>query len=893
MLEPASALATARFLERYAEDRDSGSVRTLEEYQALFPGFEGAIASAFAELQTPSAAPERDPRMPDRLGPYVLIEEIGRGGQATVYLAEHPELGQKVALKVLRGLVHSEHIERFLREARIASRLEHPHVCRLYYSGTEHGLPYLAMEFVKGESLARKIARSKGTGSAFELALPDPPGGTTKNWIDRALLLIEKVARAVQQAHDARVVHRDLNPNNILVRDNGEPAVVDFGLARSCDKDEPIVTRSGDVFGTVHYMSPEQLTGASHDDPRIDVWSLGVTLHEMLTGVRPFQAASDAATIDRILRHGFEDPSRQRKGLGRDVVQCIRTAICGELSLRYQSAEAFADDLRRIRERRPILARPVPAWIRAVRWIQRSPALAAAISVALLATTIGMIVSIVLFVYADQKRREADNSRDESRKRLAEAKFDSGETQRKRGFWDDALQRYDFAENFDFDRIAIGLSRSRLHLSRFDFQAARKEVAALRASTLTFEQSSQLDFIEALIRTFDTGEARDPQHEAYVKLANAELRSSDSTFAHAMIADSLAQTEHSLRRALIQDRNHFPSLLMVPTTMLFSGQTEEFLSASRDFRRRFVDHPYSAFLLSLEASVTRSDKTPPGRDLPRFGLRLHQWIPEELAQPGHRVCDFVSRLLTHEDRAIAVPPIILECYRRFAEQDARLDGAKWNEATRIEHERLYESVPDALIRLTEWFQNGRNTVPDPDDKTVQARWTQLATLKRSWTVVRLMTEHAGDWERWISGLQIRCLVQAIETLDKNAQALRRAELRRDLRQLAYAALSRSDLDAKEFEFLWLQLLRTSCRTAALAVVSRWQESSPEDRNVLLHLAFSHYWIGSPSECLRSLDRLKREPRLAAGLLEKIDRLEQAARGQLGNTSRPEDKLWLK
>ncbi|MCA9322982.1 MAG: serine/threonine protein kinase [Planctomycetes bacterium] len=216
------------------------------------------------------STPGADLEQPQILGDYRIVREIGQGGMGIVYEAEQVSLGRRIALKVITTARNTSAaaVTRFRREAAVASRLDHPGLCAVYDAGTEDGTPYIAMAFVQGRTLAQivKIRQS-------DLITPE-------TIMDRTgmLRIVEDVARALHHAHECGVIHRDVKPANIMIRQDGSPVVLDFGLARSLDDGDPTLTLTGDVLGTPAYMSPEQLRGEP-TDRRCDVWALGVILY--------------------------------------------------------------------------------------------------------------------------------------------------------------------------------------------------------------------------------------------------------------------------------------------------------------------------------------------------------------------------------------------------------------------------------------------------------------------------------------------------------------------------------------------------------------------------------------------------------------------------------------
>jgi len=308
--------------------------------------------------------------MLEQVGPYRLVRELGRGGQGVVYLAEDTRLHRPVALKVLTGLgsTSEDSVARFRREAEVASRLDHPGICTIYDAGVHDGLPYIAMRHVDGESLAGWIAERA-----------DPPDSSTaRARALEAVRLIEAAARATHAAHQAGVVHRDLKPGNIMVTPHGDPILLDFGLARDVSGGTATLTQSGELHGTPHYMSPEQIAprGAA-PDRRTDVYSLGVTLYECLTRRRPFEGPTREGLYHAILTQPPPDPRRFNPAIQRDLKVVLETTLEKDRDRRYQTALDLAEDLRRVREHEPIHARPAGPVLRLSRWIERNRAVTA------------------------------------------------------------------------------------------------------------------------------------------------------------------------------------------------------------------------------------------------------------------------------------------------------------------------------------------------------------------------------------------------------------------------------------------------------------------------------------------------------------------------------------
>jgi formylglycine-generating enzyme required for sulfatase activity/predicted Ser/Thr protein kinase len=401
------------FLQQYLKDQVAGTSRSLEQYQALFPGHEGLVSERLAELEAGGTPAASDGRLVDRIGSYRILGEIGRGGQGVVYLAEDERLRRRVALKMLTGLgsLAPDRVARFLREAEVASRLDHPAIATVYETGTEEGVPYIAMKYVEGEPLTTRIAASKGT-------------------IVETMRIVELCARALDAAHKNGVIHRDIKPGNIVVTREGEPVILDFGLAHDADSDLVSITRTGDFSGTPAYMSPEQIAvQRTRPDARTDVWSLGVTLYECLTFRRPFEAPTREGLYLQILTKDPPEARTLNGSIPPDLEIVLQTAIEKDPDRRYKTALDFAEELRRVRLHEPIVARPVGRIVRLQRWAQRNPMLAAAVGGLFLVLASGLAVALFLLGQRDRALSEVTQERNAKNTALTQVTTERNEKQ--------------------------------------------------------------------------------------------------------------------------------------------------------------------------------------------------------------------------------------------------------------------------------------------------------------------------------------------------------------------------------------------------------------------------------------------------------------------------------
>ena len=357
--ETAQERVVIAFLERFLADRERHETASLEEYLRRFPGAEQRIAVEFASVTDASDSVRRG-QSGRRVGAYELLRLLGRGGQGEVYEARDERFGRLVALKVLPralGLDNGRLPAQLARELEALSRLDHPGICVVYDAGESDGRAYLAMRLVRGESLAEYVA-------GIHEGAPR---------VRAVVMLIEKTARALQAAHEAGVVHRDVKPSNVMVNESGEPVILDFGLARAEDAESFSFTLTGDLIGTPRYLAPERLRGESRADPRGDVWSLGITLYELLTGTVPFDGPSFESVARRVTHEEFEDPCKRQPAIPKDLRAVLSAALEKDPARRYASMAAFADDLARVNRGEAVQARPLTPVRRAARWMRRNP----------------------------------------------------------------------------------------------------------------------------------------------------------------------------------------------------------------------------------------------------------------------------------------------------------------------------------------------------------------------------------------------------------------------------------------------------------------------------------------------------------------------------------------
>src|SRR5262245_24138084 len=411
-----------------------------DDVRDLFPGMllmEDVRPPAEGPVGPEGAAPARPG--PERLGDYRILRKVGRGGMGVVYEAEQVSLGRHVALKVLpaHGLLSPTFLERFRREARAAARLHHTNIVPVYGVGEADGTHFYAMQFIQGQSLdqvlcdVRRLRRRPGTeaggagrtetrfegsvaqgllsgqfmapaadlpGVAPAAAPPAAPAGARSSgglsageseaqYYRSAARVGLQAAEALAYAHRQGVLHRDVKPSNLLLDPQGTVWITDFGLAKAEGADE--LTQAGEIVGTVRFMAPERFDGRSL--PQSDVYSLGLTLYEMLTLRPAFADSNKARLIEKVLHDPPPPPRKLDPHVPRDLETIVLKCLAKDVAGRYATAEALAEDLRRFLADRPIRARRTSWHERTWRWCRRNRAVASLLAVVALLLVAGSV----------------------------------------------------------------------------------------------------------------------------------------------------------------------------------------------------------------------------------------------------------------------------------------------------------------------------------------------------------------------------------------------------------------------------------------------------------------------------------------------------------------------
>jgi serine/threonine protein kinase len=381
----------------------------------------------------------------DRLGEFVLIREIGRGGMGVVYEAFQPSLNRRVAVKVLPAIFAADRmrLQRFTVEAQAAAAVAHPHIVTVYAIGEDRGIHYYAMRLVDGAPLdilaagTTTATHNLGETCSYSPSSPSTEKGepdthatgftVNQRTAESVCPLIElsrtdrlayhkeiarlgsQVARALDHAHQCGVVHRDIKPANLLLDKDRHIWVTDFGLAQLADG--PTVTRTGNAVGTLRYMSPEQAAGLRHRlDHRTDVYSLAATIYELAAGRAVFPAEEPAVLVRQIVHDDPTPPSTVDAAFPNDFETVLLKALQKEPQDRYATASELADDLDRFLAGQPVLARRPSVWDRAKRWVGRHPATVAAALFSLVAVALASGVATAVVAEQQSETQRAFNA---------------------------------------------------------------------------------------------------------------------------------------------------------------------------------------------------------------------------------------------------------------------------------------------------------------------------------------------------------------------------------------------------------------------------------------------------------------------------------------------------
>lgn len=423
----------------YLDEVDSG--RTVDELEWLdrYPTLRGELSAFFRDHRVVKSAvdqsssgsrvgknsngnsPEKTdekegaPHTDDPLetvGSYELIREIGRGGMGIVYEAHQPGLSRNVALKMLRhaGAASEEDFGRLRNEAESIARLNHPAIIAVHDTGSNEGQFWFTMQLIRGNNL-----------NCFADRFQTEPRD--------AVRIVEEIAQAIEHAHRRGILHRDLKPGNILLDEQNQPHVSDFGLARRVDYDSSL-TQTGAILGTPSYLAPEQLTDPRGVTTAVDIYGLGAILYFLLTGRPPVVADTLFEAIDKVRNESIDPPSRSNRRISKDLDAICARCLEKQPEDRYRSADELVQDLRRVLEGSPVEARVISSWERLNRWRRRNPGMARLAECVIGLTMLLVIGSTTAAIMLNRANREATESLEQVTEAKRELEFEKQSTLR-------------------------------------------------------------------------------------------------------------------------------------------------------------------------------------------------------------------------------------------------------------------------------------------------------------------------------------------------------------------------------------------------------------------------------------------------------------------------------
>ena len=458
------------------------------------------VAGGSATIDAKATAPP-GAAAPDggAVGRFVVRGKLGAGAFGTVYRAYDPHLDREVALKVPNpgATANAKHVERFLREAKAAANLRHPHIVPVFDAGRDGDRYYIASAFIDGKPLADDI----------------PDGGTD---FTRAARLARELADALAYAHEQGIVHRDVKPQNVMLDTHDRVHLMDFGLA-SRQEEAARLTSDGAVMGTPSYMAPEQAAGQKGEaQPAADQYAVGVVLYELLTGRVPFEGPLPVV-IHNAIHTEPDAPRTLRADIPRDLETICLKAMSKRPEGRYADCQALADDLRRWLEGEPISARRLSVRERATRWVKKEPKLSAAAALIALVLVVSVVLVSSAAGRANTSRRQAE--KDAIDARTAEKRAEDALTEAR-----EARAREEKAEGQTLGALGTA-AQERKKAEALQAQVAAERKRAENAEVRTAEERGRADALTAQI-----DEERQKATQLRAKLTLAEIQTVEAAY---------------------------------------------------------------------------------------------------------------------------------------------------------------------------------------------------------------------------------------------------------------------------------------------------------------------------------------------------------------------------
>jgi serine/threonine protein kinase len=725
-----------------------------EDYRRRFPALAEELAGRRARL----------PQIPG----FTLEAELGRGGMGVVYRARQHDLQRTVALKMIlyADTAGEEQRRRFHQEARAVAQLQHPNIIQIHQVGEHDGHPYLALEFVDGGSLEKRL-----DGTPW-------PAHTAAEFV-------ETLARAIEHCHRHNIIHRDLKPANILLVSgrvvSGEwsrpttdrspltthqPKISDFGLAKHLDRDSGN-TASGAILGTPSYMAPEQAEGQSQlVTPATDVYALGVILYELLTGRPPFKGVSRLDTLHQVRTREPVPPRQLQPKVPRDLETICLKCLRKEPLKRYATAEALADDLRCFRDDKPIQARPMPSWERGWRWCRRNPWRAG--FGGLTAAIVGLLV-VLLLSYLHSEQLTAVYRRGEQ---LTNARAAAA-----RGAWRNALGLYEPLITGPHwpDQQHLEVERLPGFLAVNDRDRFAQEIERLAARDDLGSDAALVKLLRAefyLCRPERQEEARRLIHEALAE--SGQLSDSDRAYAQALITPSSNRMTALLKDAIAQAPFHHRAHRAYLMARVLRGEFAEARQQAAFMRLHFPDDPLTDYAEALLA-VLEGDRDAGLAKLAPLDQKLG---PDQRAQIEQYLKKLAAALDKWNDLALGPGDV----------GRLRLQVQALRDLTNPGLEALAFNVPSAALLIQTLDQLAQNEVVFEQIKNPRHGPNELPALRKSSERLAAISQDSPD----ALFLCMRALIHlqlAVPLIDaaRMPEARRELQTMRDLFQQATTA----------------------------------------------------------------------------------------------------------
>ena len=440
--------------EEFTQKLVQGEQPDVEDYARKHPAHAAVLRQLLPALETlrPDRADTESPQLTDSvLGDFRILREIGRGGMGVVYEAEQLSLRRRVALKILpfAAVLDETHLKRFKNEALAAAQLDHPNIVDVLAVGCDRGVHYYAMRFVEGRTLAQMIQALDYSPQPADQKPAEPKSGSaqaaaestllagqstegpsaTADRFRRAAEIGRQVAEGLDHAHQNGIIHRDIKPSNLIIDAKGKPWICDFGLAH-VEHDAVALTRTGDIVGTLRYLSPEQVTARRVVmDHRVDTYALGASLYELLTLRPAFDGKTRGDLIRQILSEEPCPPTKINPRIPVELEIILLKAMAKEPEDRYPTTLELAEDLQRFLEDKPIRARRPSLRQRLARWSRQHRTLVRSTALILLLGISALMLAVVLI---DQARRDAVDARTQMEREFHRAEAERLEADRLR-----------------------------------------------------------------------------------------------------------------------------------------------------------------------------------------------------------------------------------------------------------------------------------------------------------------------------------------------------------------------------------------------------------------------------------------------------------------------------